>query len=111
MNRANGGGLFSIKPQALSGHREACSPVGDSGRFAGEFGKAFTPQRLQRGIVKFQFGNLMAPDFSLTQRRQRLLLFARALKAVDINRLPLFGGKPVPHWRRAGGFPLAQHDR
>ena len=75
VNRAHGGGLFGIEPQALAGYREARAPVGDRRRFAGEFGQAFTPQRLQGGVVKFEFGNLMAPDLALTQRSQRLLLF------------------------------------
>ena len=75
VNRAHGGGLFGVKTQALAGYREACAPVGDGRRFAGQFRQAFTPQRLQGGVVKFQFGDLMAPDLPLTQRRQRLLLF------------------------------------
>ena len=53
----------------------------------------------------------MAPDFPLTQRRQRLLLFLRALQAVDVDRLTLLGSKPVPHRRMAGALALAQHDR
>ena len=52
----------------------------------------------------------MAPDFSLAQRGQRLLLFLRALQAVNVHRLALLGGKPVPHWRVAGALTLAQHN-
>ena len=52
----------------------------------------------------------MSPDFSLTQRRQRLLLFLRSLQAVDIHRLALLGGKPVPHRRMAGALALTQHN-
>ena len=51
----------------------------------------------------------MPPDFPLTQRRQRLLLFLRALQAVDVDGLAFLRGKPVPHRRMAGALALTQH--
>ena len=58
MNRANGGGLFGIKPQALSG---APKPVRQSviagASLAGSAGQPAAPAA---GIVKFQFSNLLA---------------------------------------------------
>ena len=53
----------------------------------------------------------MPPDFPLTQGRQRLLLFLRAFQAIDIDRLTLFSGKPVPQGSVAGTFTLTKHNR
>ena len=52
----------------------------------------------------------MTPDFTLAQRRQRLLLLPGAFQAVKVDNLPLLGGEPVPQRRRAGGFALAQQN-
>ena len=57
-----------------------------------------------------QFANLMTPDFTLAQRRQRLLLLPGAFQAVKVDNLPLLGGEPVPQRRGSGGFALAQHN-
>lgn len=88
--------LFGIQPQALSCDGIMLPPVGKRGRFTGKLTKPLTPQRLQRGVSKIKLGYLIAPDLSLPQRRQRLLLFGGAFQAVDIDGLPLFGGEPIP---------------
>jgi primosomal protein N' len=46
------------------------------------FRQPFAAQRLQRRFIKFQFADLMTPDFALAQRRQRLLLLRRAFQTV-----------------------------
>jgi hypothetical protein len=62
VNRAHGGGLFGIEAQALAGYRK---PVRQSVRAGASLASSARPlpaQRLQGRVVKFQFGNLMAPD-------------------------------------------------
>ncbi len=74
VDRPDGGGLLGIQTQALAGNRIRAAPVGEDGRFTGQLRQPFATQRLQRRFIKFQFANLMTPDLSLAQRRQRLLL-------------------------------------
>ncbi|MNC46199.1 hypothetical protein D3C75_952060 [compost metagenome] len=52
----------------------------------------------------------MPPDPPLTQGRQCLLLFRGAFQAINVDGLSLLGGKPVPYWRMAGIFTLAQQN-
>ena len=110
VDRADGGGLLGIKTQAFASHRIRAAPVGEGGRFAGQLRQPFAAQRLQRRFIKFQFADLMTPDFALAQRRQRLLLLRRAFQTVKVDGLPLLGGEPVPQRRSAGGFALAQQN-
>ncbi len=110
MDRPDGGGLLGIKTQAFAGNRIRAAPVDEGGRFAGQLRQPFAAQRLQRRFIEFQFANLMTPDFTLAQRRQRLLLLPGAFQAVKVDNLPLLGGEPVPQRRGAGGFALAQHN-
>ena len=110
MDRPDGGGLLGIQAQAFAGNRIRAAPVGEGGRFAGQLRQPFTAQRLQRRFIEFQFANLMTPDFTLAQRRQRLLLLPGAFQTVKVDNLPLLGGEPVPQRRGAGGFALAQHN-
>ena len=110
VDRPDGGGLLGIQAQAFAGNRIRAAPVGEGGRFAGQLRQPFTAQRLQRRFIEFQFANLMTPDFTLAQRRQRLLLLPGAFQAVKVDNQPLLGGEPVPQRRGAGGFALAQHN-
>jgi len=108
---ANGGGLFGIETQPIATDGVMSAPVAKAECFARQLAQSFFTQRLERRVIKFKIRHLVAPDFPLPQRGQRLLLFRRTLQAIEIDSVAVFGGKPVPHRRIAGGFPLAQQNR
>ena len=108
MDSAHRRRLFGIQPQSFARYGIGGPPVDGFRCKTAKLTVPFGTQRLHGAFVERQFRNLMTPDFPLAQRRQRLLLLWRALQGVDIDGQPLFGGKPEPLGRGAGGLSLTQ---